>query len=315
VILRLRIGQKLTLALATLLLLTVAVAWVGVSSLGGLNARTRALYRDNIVTTEATSALGGTIYEAEETAFRVLLADDAAGRSELMDELQDETLPAGDDLLARLRQLHAADPADERDRVERVAAGWAEFKRLLQEGALTPAGPADRRAATRGVVATLEPLTDLTAEMAAAETHQAQASQAEALATYRTARERILELTVASVLVGLVIALALVRNLVPRVQGYSRFAAKVANGHLGERLDASGGDEVAELGRALDELVRRRERQRAYEETQAEFADTMQLSETEPRRMTCSSATWSGRSPTATLRSSTATTAPTGWRP
>jgi predicted signal transduction protein with EAL and GGDEF domain len=56
VILRLRIGQKLTLALATLLLLTVAVAWVGVSSLGGLNARTRALYRDNIVNTEATIA-------------------------------------------------------------------------------------------------------------------------------------------------------------------------------------------------------------------------------------------------------------------
>jgi diguanylate cyclase (GGDEF)-like protein len=38
---------------------------------------------------------------------------------------------------------------------------------------------------------------------------------------------------------------------------------------------------VAELGRALDLMVGRREEQRAHEAAQAEFADTMQLSETE----------------------------------
>ena len=82
-------------------------------------------------------------------------------------------------------------------------------------------------------------------------------------------------------LVSLVIALALIRNLVPRLRAYSRFAARVADGQLGERLAPGGHDEVAELGRALDLMVGRREQQRDGEAAQAEFADTLQLSETE----------------------------------
>jgi diguanylate cyclase (GGDEF)-like protein len=280
-VLRLRIGQKLALALAALLLPTIAVAWVGISSLGTLDARTRALYRDNIVTSEATSALGAGVYEAEETAFRLLLAADPAARARLSDELNDDTVPAVDAAIATLRNLHAADAPAERARMEDLTAGWVDFKRLWQSGALLPDGPAQRQRTTHRVAAILEPLTELTAEMAATEAHEAQESQAQATATYRATRSRIVELTVGSALVWLLIALALVRNIVPRVQRYSGFAAGVAEGRLGERLGAGGADELAELGRTLDEMVRRRERQRDYEETQAEFVDTMQLSETE----------------------------------
>jgi hypothetical protein len=56
---RLRISHKLTLALAALLLATVAVAAVGISSLGDGDRRARALYDDNVRTTQATSAMGG----------------------------------------------------------------------------------------------------------------------------------------------------------------------------------------------------------------------------------------------------------------
>jgi HAMP domain-containing protein len=85
----------------------------------------------------------------------------------------------------------------------------------------------------------------------------------------------------AAALVWLVISLLLIRNLVPRVRSYSRFAAGVADGRPGEQLTVRGADELAELGHTLNEMVRRRHEQRAYEQTQAEFADTMQLSETE----------------------------------
>jgi hypothetical protein len=54
---RLRIGHKLTLALAALLLTTVAVAVVGITSLSDVNHRAALLYIDNVRTTEATSAL------------------------------------------------------------------------------------------------------------------------------------------------------------------------------------------------------------------------------------------------------------------
>jgi hypothetical protein len=80
---RMRIGHKLTLALAALLLTTVGVAAVGITSLGAVNRRAQALYNDNVRTTEVTSALWSGFYEAEETAFRLLILPEGEQRSEL----------------------------------------------------------------------------------------------------------------------------------------------------------------------------------------------------------------------------------------
>jgi diguanylate cyclase (GGDEF)-like protein len=277
---RLRIGHKLTLALAALLLTTVAVAAVGIFSLGDVNRRARALYDDNIRTTEFTAALWGGLYEAEESALQLLLGPGPAERSELEDEL-DEAAPVVQDAIVSLRHIHAADTPAERARVERVAASWSAFERLWRSGALVARDARARRAATAQVTSALEPATELAAQMAATEAEEAHRSQVEAEGTYRAARLRIAVLSSASVLACLLIALALIRNLVPRLRSYSGFAGRVADGQLGERLTPNGGDEVAQLGQALDLMVGRREEQRAYEEAQAEFADAMQLSETE----------------------------------
>ena len=278
---RIRIGHKLTLALAALLLTTVGVAAVGITSLGDVNRRAQALYNDNVRTTEATSALWSGFYEAEETAFRLLILPDGQQRSELEEELEEDTGPAIEQGLVELRQVHAGDPPDELARVERLAEAWARFERLWQSGALDIGSAAPRRATVARVAAILEPATELAAEMAAIEAEEAHESQTRAQSTYGGASLRIVLLSAAAVLVCLLIALALVRNLVPRLRSYSNFAGQVADGQLGERLSPRGGDEVADLGRALDLMVDRRERQRAYEEAQAEFADTMQLSEGE----------------------------------
>jgi diguanylate cyclase (GGDEF)-like protein len=180
-----------------------------------------------------------------------------------------------------LRQAHAGDPPDELARVERLADAWEAFKRLWRSGALDPADERARRATEERVGAILEPATELAAKLAAIEAEEARESQAQAEATYAAARSRILLLSAGAALVWLVVALALVRNLVPRLRSYSGFAGRVADGQLGERLSPRGGDEVAELGRVLDLMVGRRERQRVHEAAQAEFADTMQRSETE----------------------------------
>ena len=55
----------------------------------------------------------------------------------------------------------------------------------------------------------------------------------------------------------------------------------MADGQRGEQLTVRGADELAELGHTLNAMVRRRGQERRYEESQAEFADTMQLSEAE----------------------------------
>lgn len=236
---------------------------------------------NNVRTTEATSALWSRLYEAEETSFRLLIVPAGARRAELLDELQDDTAPAIEQDIVTLRQVHAGDPPDELARVEQLVDAWGKFKRLWQSGALISGTAAARQATEARVAATLEPATELAGEMAAIEAEEARDSQAKAQATYAAARSRILLLSATAVLVCLLIALALVRSLVPRLRSYSAFAGRVADGQLGERLTPRGGDEVAELGRALDLMVGRRERQRASEEAQGEFADTMQRSETE----------------------------------
>jgi diguanylate cyclase (GGDEF)-like protein len=279
VIPRLRIGQKLTLALAALLLTTMAVAAVGLVSLGKVDARTTALYEDNIITSQATTALEASLHRAETAALRLAVSEDTAERAELGAELRDQLVPAVDAGIRTLRELHAGEE-DELPEVEHLAAGWAAFKRLLG-GGLASRDRAGREAAGRAVDAAVGPLTDKAAEMAAFEGSDARESQAAAAATYRSARADIIELSAGSVAVWLLIALALIRNIVPRVRTYARFAAGVAGGELGGELAAGGGDELAELGRALNDMVRRQLEQRAHEREQAEFVDTLQLSETE----------------------------------
>src|SRR5919107_1691198 len=128
-LMRIRIGHKLTLALAALLLTTVGVAAVGITSLGDVNRRAQALYIDNVRTTEATSALWSGFYEDEETVFRLLILPDGEQRSELEDELEEETAPAIEQGLVELRQVHARDPPDELARGEQLAEAGAPFER------------------------------------------------------------------------------------------------------------------------------------------------------------------------------------------
>jgi GGDEF domain-containing protein/HAMP domain-containing protein len=118
--------------------------------------------------------------------------------------------------------------------------------------------------------------------MAVTEVEHARESREAAEATYRATHGRVLGIAAAAVLVWLAISLLLIRNLVPRVRAYSAFAAGVADGQPGVQLTVRGADELAELGHTLNAMVRRRRQERRYEESQAEFSDTMQLSETEP---------------------------------
>ena len=278
---QLRIGPKLMLALAGLLAATVMVSGVAVAGLGAVNARTQDLYRHNILTTQAIAELQANLDDAGETALQLLLLEREADRAQLEADLRSRIVPTVDERIAALRQTYAADPDVDPARLERLSDGWAEFKRLVRSG-LDPRDEAQEQALARRAVAIVDPISSLVAEMAATEVEHARESQEEAEATYLATRWRVLGIAVTAALVWLVISLLLIRNIVPRVRAYSRFAAGVADGEPGGQLTVHGGDELGELGHTLNEMVRRRSRQRRYEATQAEFADTMQLSETEP---------------------------------
>jgi diguanylate cyclase (GGDEF)-like protein len=269
------------LALAGLLAATVMVSLVAVAGLGAMNARTQELYDHNVITTQAIAELQATLDDAAETALQLLLLEREADRVRLETRLRSQLVPAVDERIGALRQTYAGDPDADLARLERLSDGWAGFKRLVGSG-LDPRDEAQEQAMTRQTVAIIDPITTEVAEMAATEVEHAGESEEEAAATYRATRWRVLGIAAAAAAVWLLISLLLIRNIVPRVRAYSQFAAGVADGQPGGQLTVRGSDELAELGHTLNEMVERRSRQRRYEESQAEFADTMQLSETEP---------------------------------
>jgi diguanylate cyclase (GGDEF)-like protein len=84
-----------------------------------------------------------------------------------------------------------------------------------------------------------------------------------------------------AIVAALSTVLWLIRDIVPRTRSYSRFAAGVASGAASEPIEWHGSDELAELGGSLNEMVAQREAERAYSETQLEFADAMQVTQSE----------------------------------
>jgi diguanylate cyclase (GGDEF)-like protein len=278
---QLRIGPKLMLALAGLLAATVMVSGVAVAGLGAVNAQTQELYHHNLLTTQAIAELQATLDDAAGSALQLLLFEGAAERSRLLADLRGRIVPRVDERIAALQKSYAADPDADPARLERLSEGWGAVKRLIRSG-LDPHDEAQEQAMTRQVVAAVDPVSTLAAEMAATEVEHARESREAAEATYRATHGRVLGIAAAAVLVWLAISLLLIRNLVPRVRAYSAFAAGVADGQPGGQLTVRGADELAELGHTLNAMVRRRRQERRYEESQAEFSDTMQLSETEP---------------------------------
>ena len=277
---QLRIGPKLMLALAGLLAATVMVSGVAVAGLGAVDARTQELYQHNILTTQAIAELQATLDDAAGSALQLLLSEGTADRSRLLANLRGRIVPRVDEKIAVLQKTYGADPDADPARLERLSEGWGDVKRLIRSG-LDPRDEAQKQAMTRQVVAAVDPISTLVAEMAATEVEHARESQEGAEATYRATRWRVLGIAATAALVWLVISLLLIRNIVPRVRAYSGFAAGVADGQPAGQLSVRGADELAELGHTLNAMVRRRGQERRYEESQAEFADTMQLSEAE----------------------------------
>jgi hypothetical protein len=69
--------------------------------------------------------------------------------------------------------------------------------------------------------------------------------------------------------------------VLPRTLAYSAFAADVSQGTYDQRLAPTGQDELAQLGRVLDNLAQRRENDDIYDRHQLDLIDSLQLTERE----------------------------------
>lgn len=129
--------------------------------------------------------------------------------------------------------------------------------------------------------AIFDPVEALTAQQTGLETSQAADLAKQAQASYRRSNALLILIGIVSILIGAAVVALLTRAVVPRVRRYSDFATRVAAGEASNGVAVTGRDELSELGHALNEMVKRRISEQTIEGAQTEFAEIMQLTETE----------------------------------
>jgi diguanylate cyclase (GGDEF)-like protein len=280
----LRVGGKVFLAVAVLVAAMLMVAGVGLVGLGQTHRAATELYQDKVLSSGRTAVLStalaalavGSLREVQTTSIGSLDRQDA--------DLDQVRLPR---VLTAIDELRDAEEDPRlRAKIDRIRSGVNEYQSIRLTGAYHTTGSdlktERRNAALAGRTAGLcTRLLSVTEELQSHEVQSANEFQLASARSYRSTRMALAWTVGLSLLLGLLIVVLLVRNLVPRIRGYSRFAAQVAAGQPTTGLTPRGRDELAELGMALNEMVRQRQIATQNHEAQAEFIETMQVTETE----------------------------------
>ena len=273
------------LTLAVLIPALGSVAFIGYHGLRQTQADANRVYDDNIQTLRLVGTLRDHIDEAEETALRLIPTVNRSKITQLNTKL-DATDILVDGEIEALRQTHAHDPASERRRVAAIASEWQLFETLRRTGALDHVGfdrasvLLDEQVANR-LSSIFASIADITSAESQLELAQATASHDQAVTTYHQSLWLLGIIVAAAISAGLACVILLTRNVVPRIREYAGFAQRVSNGDLDARLDPRGSDEIAQLGRALDEMVVRREADETQAAAHAEFTQLAQSAEAE----------------------------------
>lgn len=277
---RLRIRARFILVLG---LLVVGTGVLGAVALGGLgdlresNAQLR--------TAVEQSGLNGRV-RADLVAFGGQLqlfvgTGDGALRREVHEEMEENAADIADGL-ATMRGTYRTRPAD----LKIARSHEVAFSRLVTiwhahtfAGAGTAASNGDRLM-TR-VHHLLDPIIEAGELMERHDARLANAAAVESERRYRATRGLIVQALLGLLLISALLAVWLVRSVVPRARRYADFAGRVSSGDFTARLGAHGVDELDDLGRSLDGLVANRQAAESYAATQTEFTDALQVADSE----------------------------------
>jgi HAMP domain-containing protein len=284
--LRFPIAAKFAVMLAVLVAAVIAVGFTGLRGLSNLNNHVNSLYKDHIVTLERTTAFATDTATAAKLAFQIIVSNSALEIAHLEDQLTNEIVPRVNSDLEGLRAAHALDSPAERAKVSQESESWTRFLALRSGKPLDSVAQSDSAGGHDNVLAgrvraIFEPIERDAQQQTSLETSESAVLAAQAQTRYHDSRNLVLLIVgIAIVLAGGVVAL-LIRAVVPRIRRYSNFALRVEEGEATSGVAVSGRDELSELGTALNEMVKKRVSERTREDLQAEFAEVMQLTQTE----------------------------------
>jgi diguanylate cyclase (GGDEF)-like protein len=279
------ISRKFFGVLALLAPLIVAVAVAGVVGLVSMKSEFDQVFAHNIRASGLATTVGADLSEADEVAMQLAASLDRGERrslNALLDESVDPAVEAG---LDELRAIHASDGPVERARVDGLYRGWSRFIALRETGVLAPQAVSGAGARvdslTTKIAGIFAPLRTITQQEANFEALRAGQAHARAARSYNASLVVIWAIALGALALGVGSMLLLTRNVVPRIRRFSQFASAVAAGDLSDRLATRGSDELASLGRALDEMVERRAVGAKHQAVQSEFVDALQVTDSE----------------------------------
>ncbi|MGB9185619.1 MAG: GGDEF domain-containing protein [Solirubrobacteraceae bacterium] len=282
---RFPVVAKLASTLIVLLVALLAVGFAGLRGLSDLRGKTSSLYHNNTLELQRTAALVSDTDAAANLALRIIASNHQSTINGLQMQLSGSVVPQVNADFAVLRQVIAGDVPAEKRGINRAATLWGGFVALLRTGpvdrVVAGSAAAHDNALSVKVARIFTPIDRLARQRIALETAQAAAAATAAQRVYDQSRTLMVVTALVALLVGVVLVALLTRTVVLRVRRYADFAARVAAGDAEGGVVVTGHDELADLGRTLNAMVNRQVILRAQEESQAEFADTMQLTESE----------------------------------
>jgi diguanylate cyclase (GGDEF)-like protein len=277
---RLRIRARFVVVLSLLVIGTGVLGAVALSGLGDLRESNAALRAAG-----SQSAINGDL-RADLILFAAQLqlyvgTTDRALAQEIHSEIERNIVEI-EDILAEMRSSYRDQPAELRLTREHGRS----YNRLLtiwraESLRARPRSETARQRLMSEVHHELDPMVAAAERLQRRSALQRDRAASAAHDRYRETRSLILESLIGLLLASVLLAVWLVRSVVPRARRYAEFAGRVSTGDLDARLNARGSDELDDLGRSLDGLVAARQRAQGYAAKQAEFNDALQVADSE----------------------------------
>ncbi len=259
----------------------LVMAWKGAAGLTSTRQLTDTLFNDIITTQHASADMVAAMDDVHVTALSSFAARGSdPGRAATLEQLvSDDLIPKADAALAEVQRLHTADDAEELGTIADLASRWIDVRSLWNEMVREPVAP---DVASARIDDAYQDLNTIARDLVARETRDGRVEYEESHSPYESKRD-VLEIALVASLVASLAAIGwLYRGVLPRARRFAAFADRIADGDFDGHLDAPGGDDLSALGRTLDEMATRRHHERAYDTSQLEFAESMQLTENEP---------------------------------
>jgi diguanylate cyclase (GGDEF)-like protein len=243
-----RISTRFFVALFVLSASLVAVGGLGLLGLRDVQHANDQVFADNLVTAEATSQLALDLANAERIGLELTASNHAAEIAELRAELGLIAMPQVNGDIARFLRLHAHDPSSERAELQRIPTGWrmaaqTERRALASVSSVGGSLSSERRAqAADSIADIMDPLILYVSGREPIERDAAADAREGAQSTYHSDQTWLI---VVAVIAGVAAVVMLL------------------------------------VGVTLKRMVDQRARDKRYEESESEYIETLQVTETE----------------------------------